>query len=51
MTRWEYFIKRVMLTIPVLFMVLTFLFIMLRMGPSIRSRPGSVRKRTAPTPN
>ena len=33
MTRWEYFIKRVLLTIPVLFMVLTFLFIMLRMGP------------------
>ena len=33
MTRWEYFIKRILLTVPVLFMVLTFLFIMLRMGP------------------
>ncbi len=33
MTRWEYFVKRVLLTVPVLFMVLTFLFIMLRMGP------------------
>ncbi|MBP1922720.1 peptide/nickel transport system permease protein [Halorubrum alkaliphilum] len=33
MTRWEYFIKRVLLTIPVLFLVLSFLFVMLRMGP------------------
>lgn len=33
MSRWEYFIKRLLLTIPVLFLVLSFLFIMLRMGP------------------
>ncbi|QSG03093.1 ABC transporter permease [Natranaeroarchaeum sulfidigenes] len=33
MSRWEYFLKRLLLTIPVLFLVITFLFIMLRMGP------------------
>lgn len=33
MSRWEYFVKRLLLTIPVLFSVLTFLFIMLRAGP------------------
>ena len=33
MSRWEYFAKRLLLTVPVLFLVLTFLFIMLRMGP------------------
>jgi len=33
MSRWEYFVKRLLLTVPVLFSVLTFLFIMLRAGP------------------
>lgn len=33
MSRWNYFIKRVLLSVPVLFMVMTFMFIMLRMGP------------------
>ena len=33
MSRWEYFFKRLLLTIPVLFLVITFLFIMLRLGP------------------
>jgi len=33
MSRWEYFLKRLLLTIPVLFLVITFLFIMLRLGP------------------
>lgn len=33
MSRWEYFLKRLALTIPVLFLVITFLFIMLRLGP------------------
>lgn len=33
MTRWGYFVKRLLLSIPVLFLVITFLFIMLRLGP------------------
>ncbi len=33
MSRWTYFIKRVILAIPVVFLVLTFMFVMLRMGP------------------
>lgn len=33
MSRWEYFLKRLLLTIPVLFLVITFLFLMLRLGP------------------
>jgi peptide/nickel transport system permease protein len=33
MSRWEYFVKRLLLTVPVLFLVLSFLFIMLRLGP------------------
>ncbi|MDZ5813190.1 ABC transporter permease, partial [Halorubrum sp. AD140] len=33
MSRWEYFVKRLLLTVPVLFLVLSFLFVMLRMGP------------------
>ena len=33
MSRWEYFLKRVLLTVPVMFLVLSFLFVMLRMGP------------------
>lgn len=33
MSRWNYFIRRLLLSVPVLFMVMTFLFIMLRMGP------------------
>ena len=33
MTRWEYFLKRILLTFPVLFMAITFIFVMLRMGP------------------
>lgn len=33
MSRWEYFVKRLLLTFPVLFLVLSFLFVMLRMGP------------------
>ncbi len=33
MSRWAYFLKRLLLAIPVIFLVLTFLFVMLRMGP------------------
>ena len=33
MSRWTYFFKRVLLAIPVVFLVLTFMFVMLRMGP------------------
>lgn len=33
MSRWQYFLKRVALSIPVLFMVITFLFVLLRFGP------------------
>ncbi|AEH38544.1 ABC transporter permease [Halopiger xanaduensis] len=33
MSRWRYFIKRLLLSIPVLFLVLTFVFALLRMGP------------------
>ncbi|WP_254862400.1 ABC transporter permease [Halovivax gelatinilyticus] len=33
MSRWGYFFKRLLLSIPVLFLVMTFIFIMLRMGP------------------
>lgn len=33
MSRWQYFFKRLLLSIPVLFMVTTLIFIILRMGP------------------
>ena len=33
MSRWRYFFKRLLLSIPVLFLVMTFIFILLRMGP------------------
>ena len=33
MSRWRYFFKRLLLSVPILFSVMTFLFIMLRMGP------------------
>lgn len=33
MSRWSYFFRRLLLSIPVLFLVITFLFIMLRLGP------------------
>ena len=33
MTRWNYFLKRLLLMIPVLFLVMTALFIILRLGP------------------
>lgn len=33
MSRWNYFLYRLLLSIPVLFLVVTFLFIMLRLGP------------------
>jgi len=33
MSRWTYFLKRVLLSIPVIFLVLTFMFVLLRMGP------------------
>lgn len=33
MKRWEYFLKRLFLSIPILFLVITLLFIMLRLGP------------------
>jgi peptide/nickel transport system permease protein len=33
MSRWGYFLKRIMLSIPVLFSVMTFLFLILRLGP------------------
>ncbi len=33
MSRWHYFLKRLLLTVPVLFLVITFLFVMLRLGP------------------
>ena len=33
MSRWRYFIKRVLLSIPVLFLVMSLIFIILRMGP------------------
>jgi len=33
MSRWRYFLKRLALSIPVLFLVMTFLFVMLRLGP------------------
>ncbi|WP_247731542.1 ABC transporter permease [Halovivax limisalsi] len=33
MSRWGYFFKRLLLSIPVLFLVMTFIFVMLRMGP------------------
>lgn len=33
MSRWSYFFKRLLLSIPVLFLVMTFIFVMLRMGP------------------
>lgn len=33
MSRWRYFFKRVLLSIPVLFLVMTLIFVILRMGP------------------
>ena len=33
MGRWRYFLQRVLLSIPVLFLVITFLFMVLRLGP------------------
>ena len=33
MGRWRYFLQRVLLSIPVLFLVITFLFVVLRLGP------------------
>ncbi|QCC50399.1 ABC transporter permease [Halapricum salinum] len=33
MSRWRYFFKRLLLSVPILFSVMTFLFVMLRMGP------------------
>lgn len=33
MSRWNYFFKRLLLSVPVLFLVMTILFIALRMGP------------------
>lgn len=33
MSRWTYFLKRLVLAVPVVFFVLSFMFIMLRMGP------------------
>ncbi|AGB15709.1 ABC-type dipeptide/oligopeptide/nickel transport system, permease component [Halovivax ruber XH-70] len=33
MSRWSYFLKRLLLSVPVVFLVLTFIFVMLRMGP------------------
>jgi peptide/nickel transport system permease protein len=33
MSRWGYFVRRALLSVPVLFSVMTFLFLMLRLGP------------------
>jgi peptide/nickel transport system permease protein len=33
MSRWRYFFKRLLLSIPVLFLVMTVIFVVLRMGP------------------
>ncbi|AGB32800.1 ABC-type dipeptide/oligopeptide/nickel transport system, permease component [Natrinema pellirubrum DSM 15624] len=33
MSRWRYFFKRLLLSVPVLFLVMTFIFALLRMGP------------------
>ncbi|WP_254840654.1 ABC transporter permease [Natronomonas marina] len=33
MSRWRYFFKRLLLSIPVLFLVMTLIFVILRMGP------------------
>jgi peptide/nickel transport system permease protein len=33
MSRWRYFFKRLLLSVPVLFSVMTFIFVLLRMGP------------------
>ncbi|OAQ52814.1 peptide ABC transporter permease [Natrinema mahii] len=33
MSRWRYFFKRLLLSVPVLFLVMTFIFVLLRMGP------------------
>ncbi|MEF8807421.1 ABC transporter permease [Natronomonas sp.] len=33
MSRWRYFLKRLLLSIPVLFLVMTVIFVVLRMGP------------------
>ena len=33
MSRWHYFFKRLLLTVPVLFLVMTIIFVALRMGP------------------
>ncbi|ELY44394.1 ABC transporter permease [Natronorubrum sulfidifaciens] len=33
MSRWRYFFKRLLLSVPVLFLTMTFIFVLLRMGP------------------
>ena len=33
MSRWRYFIKRLLLSVPVLFLVMTLIFVILRLGP------------------
>ncbi len=33
MSRWGYFVRRALLSVPILFSVMTFLFLMLRLGP------------------
>ena len=33
MSRWRYFVKRLLLTVPIVFSVMTFLFLILRKGP------------------
>lgn len=33
MSRWNYFFKRLLLSVPVLFLVMTLIFVILRMGP------------------
>ncbi|WP_049926244.1 ABC transporter permease [Halopiger goleimassiliensis] len=33
MSRWTYFLKRLLLSVPVLFLALTLIFVLLRMGP------------------
>ena len=48
MGRWRYFLQRVLLSIPVLFLVITFLFVVLRLDRSTQSRRVSVHKRLVP---
>lgn len=46
MSRWRYFFKRLLLSVPVLFLVMTFIFAMLRMGPidPVSARLGANRQ-------